>query len=201
MPNMNSQVSAHTLMVTLKSRFGDDCQAISSEIWQVERDAFQLRAQLLHTQSWLRLQISIAPVPEVQSFLAQILQANYDDTQEARYAIADDILWAVFYRDLTSLTTEQLETAIDRLLLLQQQGAGIFFSRFIEAQVRQIIMVAKLRGQSMEATLQTIDRFYSEGMMGDMDASGYQDNALKAWQYQLKRLWPEVEVPQRDGES
>jgi hypothetical protein len=42
--------------------------------------------------------------------------------------------------------------------------------------------------------LQTLDRFYEAGLMGDIaDSSGDRDQTMGAWRYQLERLWEEVE--------
>jgi len=107
------------------------------------------------------------------------------------------VIWGVFQHDLSSLSRPQFEGATDQLLTMKQQGVTPFFNRMIEDQVRQIIAAAKLQGQTLEATMQTLDRFYAEGMMGDMQSgdSSYQQTALTAWRYQLERLWPWVEVP------
>ena len=102
------------------------------------------------------------------------------------------LLWGVFQDERASLTEPRLEAAISRVLVMKQEGVSPFFNTLIEQQIRQIIAVAKQQGQSLEATLQTLDRFYSEGMMGDMADSDYQGQALEAWQRQLERLWTEA---------
>ncbi len=58
--------------------------------------------------------------------------------------------------------------------------------------VRQIVQVSKLQGQSLESTLQMLDRFYEEGLMGEMGATAQsREETLAAWKYQLERLWDE----------
>ncbi|MEO0756837.1 MAG: hypothetical protein AAFY78_08180 [Cyanobacteria bacterium J06648_16] len=179
----------------LQTRFGESCQVSPPDAWQVDTPDFRLLVLLSADGTWLRLLMPIVPIQEVQPFLNQILAANFDQTQEARYAFHQSVLWAVFQHDLASLGRPQFEAAIDQLLTMKQQGVEPFFNRLIEDQVRQIITAAKLQDQSLEATMQTLDRFYAEGMMGNMKANdGYQQNALTAWRYQLERLWPEVDV-------
>jgi len=64
----------------------------------------------------------------------------------------------------------------------------------IEARIRTIIKVAKQQGQSMSSTLQTLDRLYAEGILGEMnDGQESREQVLAAWRRQLERLWPEVE--------
>jgi hypothetical protein len=84
--------------------------------------------------------------------------------------------------------------AIARLISLHQLGLSGLFNQLIESRIRQVIQAAKRQGQSLAATLQNLDRFYEEGLMGEMErgAEG-RAQTLAAWQRQLERLWPEVE--------
>jgi hypothetical protein len=178
----------------LQEQFGSDVQVNSTDSWQVENPAFRLLVLLSADHSWLRLLVPIAPLQEVQPYLTQLLEANFEATQEGRYALHQDILWGAFHHELASLQANTLDAAITRLLGLKQQGIEPFFSQMMETQMRQIIFASKRQGQSLEATMQTLDRFYSEGVMGDLSqGSGYQDKVLGAWRKQLERLWPEVE--------
>jgi hypothetical protein len=43
------------------------------------------------------------------------------------------------------------------------------FNQLVESRIRQIIQAAKQQGQSLEATLQNLDRFYEEGILGDLE--------------------------------
>ncbi|MDA0267017.1 MAG: type III secretion system chaperone [Cyanobacteria bacterium] len=178
----------------LKDRFGPDLQLDTADAWQVDRPEFRLLVLLSADQRDLRVLVPIAPAQEVQPFLTQLLAANFEDTGEGRYALHQDVLWSVFHHDLASLQLPTLEAAIARLLTLKQQGVEPFFETMLEAQMRQIIFTSKRQGQSLETTLQTLDRFYSEGVMGDLSqGSQYQTKVLGAWRQQLERLWPEVE--------
>ena len=177
----------------LEQRFGAQVQVSPPDAWQVETPAFRLLVLLSADGSWLRLLVPIAPAPAAQPYLSQILMANFDATQEARYALHQEVLWGVFYDELASLTEAQFAAAIDRLLGMKQDGLDPFFNALVEQQIRQIIAAAKQQGQSLEETMQTLDRFYSEGMMGDMDDGPYQGQVLAAWRRQLERLWPEAE--------
>jgi hypothetical protein len=77
-------------------------------------------------------------------------------------------------------------------MTLQQQGLSSVFGSLAENQVREIIRAAKQQGQTLEATLQTLDRLYEEGVMGDMSqGSAQRARVLEAWRYQLERLWEE----------
>ncbi|MEH1778746.1 MAG: hypothetical protein V7L26_06455 [Nostoc sp.] len=53
-------------------------------------------------------------------------------------------------------------------------------------------VLTKQQGQSLQATMQTLERFYAEGMMGEIDSSAKgREEVLTAWRHQLERLWNE----------
>lgn len=176
----------------LTNRFGESTTFSPPDAWQVETAEFRLLVLLSADQSWIRLLVPIVPVQSAQPYLAQILEANFDLTQEARYALHQAVLWGVFQHDRAALNESQLEAVVNRLLVMKREGVDPFFNALAEQQISQIIRAAKLQGQSLEETMQTLDRFYSEGMMGDMGESGSQGQVLDAWRRQLERLWPEV---------
>ncbi|MGD1905923.1 MAG: hypothetical protein ACFB0C_08015 [Leptolyngbyaceae cyanobacterium] len=178
----------------LQTRFGADLQINSADSWQVETSEFRLLVLLSADHSWLRILVPIAPAQEVQPFLQQLLAANFEDTLEGRYALHKDILWSVFHHDVASLQPDAFDAAMTRLLAIKQQGVEPFFNVMMESQIRQIVYASKRQGQSLEATMQTLDRLYSEGVMGDLSqGNDYQSKVLGAWRQQLERLWPEVE--------
>lgn len=181
-----------TITSHLNTRFGEHVQSNAPDAWQVETSEFRLLVLLSADQSWLRLLVPIVPFQTVEPFLSQVLEANFDLTQEARYALHQNLLWGVFQYELAALTEARLEAAINRLLIMKREGVDPFFNTLVEKQIRQIIQAAKSQGQSLEATMQTLNRFYSEGMMGDMSGGESQEQVLEAWRRQLERLWPEV---------
>jgi hypothetical protein len=164
------------------------------DAWQVETPQLRLLVLLSQDQSWLRLLIPIASSQEAQPFLEQLLEANFDDTQETRYALNQNVLWGVFQHSCETLAPDDFSAAVARLVSLRQEGLSNTFNQLADSRIRQIIKVAKQQGQSLEATLQTLDRFYREGLMGDLDqGASSREQVLVAWQRQLERLWPEVE--------
>ena len=179
------------IATALGDRFGENVQPVPPDAWQVETDDWRLIA--IASAPWIKLMTPIVPVAEAQSFLPQMMEANFDDTQEARYALHQEVIWGIFQYNAAALGIDQFNTAIDKLQKLKADGVTGFFTRMVESQVSKIITAAKLNGQSLEATLQTLDRFYSEGVMGNMGEVDSQ-KALEAWKYQLERLWPTVDV-------
>ncbi|MGK7948452.1 MAG: hypothetical protein AB4368_06520 [Xenococcaceae cyanobacterium] len=162
--------------------------------WQVEQDDLRLLVILSEDRAWLRILIPIIPLAEAQPFLVQLLAANFDLTQEVRYAIEQNVLWGVFFHRLESLVAEDFCSAIAILIALKQKGLGDAFQQLIEQRIRQIVKASKAQGQSLEDTYKTLERFYQEGMLGDLDRDPQErENFLAAWRYQLERLWSEVE--------
>jgi hypothetical protein len=162
--------------------------------WQVETPQWRLLVLLSEDQTWLRMLIPIAPASEAQPFFEQLLEANFDATQESRYAISREVLWGVFQHSLANLSVEDFKAASDRLISLRQQGLSPSFDQFADSRIRQIIQVAKLQGQSLEATMQTLDRFYEEGLMGGLEqTTPEREQVLAAWRRRLESLWSEVD--------
>lgn len=180
------------ISTTLTNLFDTAVAALAPGSWQIETSEFRLLVLLSDDQSWLRVLLPIAPEEEARPFLAQLMEANFDDTQETRYALHQEVLWGVFQHSRESLSEIDLTAAIQNLILLHQQGLNESFSRLAESQVRQIIRAVKQQGQSLETTLQNLDRFYEEGLMGDLASTPEARQAtLATWRYQLERLWDE----------
>lgn len=187
-------MTSEEITAILTKLFGTQAIQAASDSWQVEKDWLRLLVILSEDRSWLRLLVPIAPAQEAQPYLAQLLEANFDRTQEVRYALSQDVLWGVFQHSRESLTPEDFNSAVTRLASLGKQGLSKAFDQLAEQQIRKIIATAKLQGQSQEATLQNLTRFYEEGMLGGMEQDSQErEQFLKAWEYQLERLWSEVD--------
>jgi hypothetical protein len=183
----------HEITSFLTEIFGSNIQVLGTESWQVSTPEFRLLILLSEDQTWLRTLIPIATEPEVQGVLPQLLAANFDLTQEARYALHEQVLWGVFQHNLARLTAEDFSSALGRLVAMHQRGLVECFNLMIEKQILKIIQTAKRQGQSLESTLQNLDRLYQEGVMGELDQSRQsQEETLAAWRYQLERLWPQI---------
>jgi hypothetical protein len=182
------------ITTVLQHVFQNAVQVVPPDSWQVETAHGRLLVLLSEDQSWLRVLVTIASIQDAQPFLTQLLEANFDTTQETRYALHQSVLWGVFQHARDSLTTADFQAVIARLLELQQNGIDPMFKTLVDAQLRQIIQAAKQQGQSLEATLQTLERFYAEGVMGDISQNQQQRQTyLASWRYQLERLWADVE--------
>jgi len=170
-----------------------DVEAITPESWQVQTPDFRLLVILSDDQSWLRVLLPLMSAQAAEPFSQQLLEANFDDTQQTRYALHQGVVWGVFQHSRESLVQTDFSDAIARLISLHQAGLSDVFNQLVESRIRQIIEAAKQQGQSLEATLQNLDRFYEEGILGDLEqGADSREQVLAAWRRQLERLWPEV---------
>ncbi|UKO98184.1 hypothetical protein [Nostoc sp. UHCC 0870] len=183
------------LAETLTELFGTtNVQEITSGSWQIDTSTFRLLVLLSEDSNWLRVLLPIVPLQEAQPFLAQFLSANFDDTQEVRYALYDSVMWGVYQHHSGTLVRDDLKNAIARLISLHTAGLNDVFNSLIENRIRQIVQAAKQQGQSLQATMQTLERFYAEGLLGEINqTTETREEVLAAWQRQLERLWHEVE--------
>ncbi|MEH2289839.1 leucine zipper domain-containing protein [Nostoc sp.] len=160
--------------------------------WQVDTPTFRLLVLLSEDNTWLRVLLPILPIQEAQPFLEQFLTANFDDTQEVRYALYERVIWGVFQHNSETLVSTDLSNAINRLLSLHQARLDNVFNQLVESRIQQIIQAAKQQGQSLQATMQSLERFYAEGMMGEIDQTSQgREEVLSTWRRQLERLWNE----------
>ncbi len=176
----------------LTSRFGTILTVIDADSYQVETPEYRLLILLSAQQSWIRMLVPIAPAGEAMTFVEEFLSANFDATLEVRYALHQDILWGVWQHSMAGLTPEDFSKAIERAIELKQVGIDRAFRDFATKQVRHIVLIAKQRGDTLAQTMQTLDRFYAEGVMGDLGATeDIRKEMMSAWQSQLERLWNE----------
>jgi len=65
----------------------------------------------------MRLLSPIAPrTIATEDVLARMMQANYDAVLDARYALANDIVWSVFIHPLSSLTQKDFLSAVAQIV-------------------------------------------------------------------------------------
>lgn len=183
------------ITASLQDLFGADVEIAPPHSWQVNTGTCRLLVLLSDDFQWLRVLVPILPAQEALPFLEKLLEANFDVTQETRYALHQKVLWGVFQHNFETLFQTDFTAAVKRLLSLHERRLSVFFNELIESRIRQIVEAAKRQGQSLEATLQTLDRFYAEGLMGELEmGSEARELTLAAWRRQLERLWLEVEL-------
>ena len=77
----------------------------------------------------MRVVVGIAPADELEpDLLFRLMQANFDTALDARYAIAQDVLWATFIHPLSPLTNEQFLSGIGQTVNLARTFGSTFSS-------------------------------------------------------------------------
>jgi predicted YcjX-like family ATPase len=100
----------------------------------------------------------------------------------------------VYHHNSSTLESVDLSSAIAKLISLHSAGLNEVFNSLIETRIRQIVQAAKQQGQSLQATMQNLERFYAEGLLGEIDQTpAAREEVIAAWRRQLERLWQEVE--------
>lgn len=185
-----------TITPTLTAFFPDaTVHKPTPQTWQIEIPPFRLLVILSEDGSWLRMLVPVTSLQEAYPYLEQLLAANFDETQAVRYGLNQGVLWGVFQHSLESLPVEDCRDAIAQLVSLQQKGLSDCLNQLLEGKIRQIVEAAKQQGQTLQATLQNIERFYAEGMLGNLDQSAEeQKQFIAAWHAQLERLWHEIDL-------
>jgi hypothetical protein len=192
-PQSQIDMTLEEMRSLLNKRFGTMLKVVDEDSYQVETPDYRLLIILSAQQSWVRMLVPIAPAAEAMTFVEEFLSANFDATLETRYAMNQGVLWGVWQHSVAGLTPEDLNTAIDRSIDLKRVGIARAFQDFATKQVKAIVNIAKQRGDTMEQTMQTLNRFYAEGVMGDLGATeDIRKEMMMAWQAQLERLWNEA---------
>jgi hypothetical protein len=186
-------VTPEDIQLFLTNRFSTSLKVVDPDSYQVETPDYRLLIIFSAQQSWLRMLVPIAPTADAMTFVEEFLSANFDATLETRYAINQGVLWGVWQHSVVGLTAVDFNQAIDQLIDLKRVGIDQAFQAFSTKQVKAIVSIAKQRGDTLEQTMQTLDRFYAEGVMGDLGATEtIRTEMMTAWQYQLERLWNEA---------
>ena len=74
----------------------------------------------------------VTPVVGVAELSAEdlrtLLEANYSKALDARYAIAEELVWGLFVHRLSTLTREELESALDQVVALKKNYGTTYAS-------------------------------------------------------------------------
>lgn len=81
---------------------------------------------------------ALSPVRPAEGIAAEemirMMQANFDSALDARYAIANGMLWAAFIHPLSSLSADQLVTGIGQVVNLRQSYGTLYSSGMLQYQ-------------------------------------------------------------------
>ena len=106
--------------VSLKTILDETCAKVEGQegYWQAE---YLDRILVIITDSRYNRMRIIAPIIEVKDLkkkqLEEAMSANFDKVLDAKYAIANDVVWSVFAHPLQELTTAQVKDALNQVYL------------------------------------------------------------------------------------
>ncbi len=103
----------------------------------------------------MRIMIPIEPADELeQAELVRLMQANFDSALDARYAIAQGMLWGTYIHPLSTLTDEQFLVAIGQTVNVvtsygTSYSSGLFiFGSGDSAEIERQRLIDELRRQT-----------------------------------------------------
>lgn len=109
-----------------------DAEAVRSEAgnaWQLTLEERQVTVVTDLGHDRMRIFVPIAPADGVsESMIRRLMQANFDTALDARYAIAQDILWGTFIHPLSPLTERQLLSGVGQTVNLARTYGTTFSS-------------------------------------------------------------------------
>ena len=111
--------------------FGDQVDAIMGPPGAIQSRVDGINVYMISHPPTDRMRI-IAPIVMVENInprvLKVLLRANFDKTRDARYAISDGIVYAVFLHPISLLSSDQIESALAQVLNLARTFGTTFSS-------------------------------------------------------------------------
>lgn len=109
-----------------------DAEAVRSEAgnaWQFTLEERQVTVVTDTNHDRMRIFVPIAPADGLpDAMVRRLMKANFDTALDARYAIAQDILWGTFIHPLSPLTERQFLSGIGQTVNLARTYGTTFSS-------------------------------------------------------------------------
>ncbi|MBL4851839.1 MAG: hypothetical protein JKY90_06115 [Gammaproteobacteria bacterium] len=104
-PDISSTMTNERI-ATLIEKLDGDAQG-KPGFWLINLDEFEIYVITDERAGRMRAMVPILPAAEVEpEMLQRLMQANFDSALDARYAIANDTLWAAFVHPLGNLSDD-----------------------------------------------------------------------------------------------
>lgn len=109
-------------------RLDEDAQN-AGNMWTFKIDERQVTLIYDVNADRMRIIIPVTQVAQVtQTELTRMMQANFDSALDARYALAQDIIWSAFIHPLSDLTDEGFLSGIGQTVNLAQTYGSTYTS-------------------------------------------------------------------------
>jgi hypothetical protein len=121
-------VAAQTMIDTALKKIDKDIKR-ETNVWQFKLGARQVIVITDPLAERMRIMVPIGDAgllsPEL---LTRLMQANFDSALDARYAIAQDVLWGTFIHPLTSLDEKGFVSGLAQAIAVADNFGGSFSS-------------------------------------------------------------------------
>ena len=121
-------VAAQTMIDTALKKIDKDIKR-ETNVWQFKLGARQVIVITDPVAERMRIMVPIGDAgllsPEL---LTRLMQANFDSALDARYAIAQDVLWGTFIHPLTSLDEKGFVSGLAQAIAVADNFGGSFSS-------------------------------------------------------------------------
>lgn len=109
-------IAAQTLIDTALKKINKDIKR-EGNIWQFEIGKRQVIVITDPRAERMRIMVPIVEAKTLDNIvLTRLMQANFDSALDARYAIAQDLLWGTFIHSLTSLSERDFVSGLAQAL-------------------------------------------------------------------------------------
>jgi Tir chaperone protein (CesT) family len=100
-----------------------------TNVWQFELGKRQVIVITDPVAERMRIMVPIGDATLLnQALLTRLMQANFDSALDARYAIANDVLWGTFIHPLTSLDEKAFVSGLAQAIAVADNFGGSFSS-------------------------------------------------------------------------
>ncbi len=121
-------VAAQTMIDTALKKI-DKTIKRDANIWRFEIGARQVIVITDPIAERMRIMVPIGDATLLdQALLTRLMQANFDSALDARYAIAQDVLWGTFIHPLTSLDEKGFASGLAQAIAVADNFGGSFSS-------------------------------------------------------------------------
>jgi len=121
-------VAAQAMIDTALKKIDKDIKR-ETNVWQFKLGARQVIVITDPVAERMRIMVPIGDADLLdQDLLKRLMQANFDSALDARYAIAQDVLWGTFIHPLTSLDEKGFASGLAQAIAVADNFGGSFSS-------------------------------------------------------------------------
>lgn len=128
-PHAEARAMSPARMNALIEAVGDDVERMNAGQWRFKIKDISVLVIADETHDRMRVLVGIVTVDKMPpAVYRRLMQANFDTTLDARYAVADGLLWSLFLHPLKSLTDSLLLSGIGQAVNLFRTFGKTFSS-------------------------------------------------------------------------